>query len=148
MRNLSIISATVSSSCKRSNTTKYIMSVPPSYTSENRRQKPPPYRASHAFANSAEELVALQQFAESKRYINPGTDGTLPDIASGVKWVAQGGMRDAGGEQRREEKEMRKKRKAESKQREREEVKAKAGLRERLKKIVSTDKGKEETVVR
>jgi microsomal dipeptidase-like Zn-dependent dipeptidase len=90
------------------------MSDPPSYSKGN-HQKPPPYRASHAFASSAEELAALKQFAESKKYINPATDGTLPDIANGfgVKAMAWGGMSDRREEEMREMRETRRREKDE-----------------------------------
>jgi len=64
------------------------MTSPPAYSSfDTLKIDPvPPYKASHRFANSEEELAALKEFALSKLYINPGTDGTLPDIAAGLNW--------------------------------------------------------------
>jgi hypothetical protein len=91
------------------------MSAPPSYSPKSHHPKPPPYKASHAFASSAEELAALKQFAESKKYINPATDGTLPDIANGfgVKAMAWGGMSDRREEEMKEMRETRRREKEE-----------------------------------
>jgi hypothetical protein len=90
------------------------MSDPPSYSREQRR-RPPPYRAFHAFANSQEELAALKEFAELKEYINPSTDGTLPDIANGfgVRAMAWGGVSDRRQNEMREMKETRRREKEE-----------------------------------
>jgi hypothetical protein len=49
-------------------------------------QPPPPYtKPDHnpAFASSQEELEALKEWAESKKYVTPGRDGTLPAIDRG-----------------------------------------------------------------
>ncbi|KIW15267.1 hypothetical protein PV08_05312 [Exophiala spinifera] len=60
-------------------------SPPPYADSYDRREdRLPPYRASHGFANSQEELAALRDFAQSKLYVDPGTNGMLPDIRSGM----------------------------------------------------------------
>jgi hypothetical protein len=93
------------------------MSDPPSYAQEQ-RQRPPPYRASHAFANSQEELAALKEFVESKKYINPSTDGTLPDIANGfgVRAMAWGGMSDCRQNEMKEMKETRRREKEEKRE--------------------------------
>ncbi|KAJ9496935.1 hypothetical protein H2202_007712 [Exophiala xenobiotica] len=60
--------------------------APPPYSdsSDGARDRLPPYRASHTFASGQEELAALREFAESKLYVEPGTNGTLPDIRSGM----------------------------------------------------------------
>jgi hypothetical protein len=47
---------------------------------------PPPYaKPDHnlAFASSEEELKALKEWAESKKYVTPGRDGTLPAMDRG-----------------------------------------------------------------
>jgi hypothetical protein len=49
-------------------------------------QPPPPYtKPDHnlAFASSEDELEALKQWAESKKYVTPGRDGTLPAMDRG-----------------------------------------------------------------
>lgn len=49
-------------------------------------EAPPPYaRPNHnlACANSEEELKALKEWAESKKYVTPGRDGTLPAMDRG-----------------------------------------------------------------
>ncbi len=60
--------------------------APPPYSdsADGSRDRLPPYRASHSFASGQEELAALREFAESKLYVEPGTNGTLPDIRSGM----------------------------------------------------------------
>jgi hypothetical protein len=47
---------------------------------------PPPYsRSNHnlGFASSEDELAALKEWAESKKYVAPGTAGTLPAMDRG-----------------------------------------------------------------
>ena len=78
------------------------MASPPSYDkSVNAKQadqaRLPPYRASHTFANSQEELAALQDFANSKLYVRPGTHGTLQNLGplngtGGLKSLVRGGF--------------------------------------------------------
>ena len=49
-------------------------------------QPPPPYTKPDynlAFANSQEERRALEEWAESKKYVTPGRDGTLPAMDGG-----------------------------------------------------------------
>jgi hypothetical protein len=49
-------------------------------------QPPPPYtKPDHnlAFANSQEERRALEEWAESKKYVKPGRDGTLSAMDRG-----------------------------------------------------------------
>jgi hypothetical protein len=46
----------------------------PSYTRPNHNP---------AFASSEEELAALKEWVESKKYVTPGTDGTLPAMDRG-----------------------------------------------------------------
>ena len=49
-------------------------------------EPPPPYtRPNHnlAFASSEEKLGALKEWAESKKYVTPGTDGPLPAMDRG-----------------------------------------------------------------
>src|SRR5882757_3495418 len=86
-RNLSEIErrnkpTTISKTSTRLPTMAAPLGSPPRYTQpiDPRRDRLPPYKASHAFANSAEELAALKEFAESKMYVDPGTNGLLPDI--------------------------------------------------------------------
>ena len=116
------------------------MSSPPNYSESQRQQElVPPYRASHAFANSAEELAALHEFAQSKKYINPGKDGTLPDIAAGVRWVAAAQPGDQAKEERRQLREMEQAKKAKKA----EEKPRRGSVSQRLKRIVSRDKQQE-----
>lgn len=79
------------------------MSSPPPYSkgADSNRDRLPPYKASHAFVNSQEELAALREFAESKMYVEPGTNGTLPDIRGGMgmKSLAWGGPMQTGNPQ-------------------------------------------------
>jgi hypothetical protein len=70
---------------------------PPSYTNpvDPAKDRLPPYRARHSFASPEEELAALKEFAESKLYVQPGSQGTLPslrDTGVGLKGLAWGGM--------------------------------------------------------
>ena len=65
-------------------------------------QPPPPYtQPNHnpAFASSQEELAALQQWAEAKKYVQPGTDGTLPAMdrgGYGLQSLVWGGPLETG----------------------------------------------------
>src|ERR1700761_2287500 len=70
------------------------MTTPPPYSNQvnPRKDRLPPYKASHIFANSQEELAALKEFAESKLYIQPGTNGTFSHLGGG--W----GVRDCAQE--------------------------------------------------
>ncbi len=117
------------------------MNPPPSYSPPPSHQDtPPPYRAAHRFANSTEELAALIEFAQSKKYMNPGKDGSLPDIAAGVRWVAAAQPGDQAKEERRQLRETEKARNSV-----RTEEKSKQGsVSQRLKRIISG--GKEPSV--
>ena len=87
------------------------MTSPPNYSPpQSQHETLPPYCAAHAFADSTEELAALQDFAQSEKYINPGKDGSLPDIATGVRWVAL--EQPEAKEERRQLREIEKARKA------------------------------------
>jgi hypothetical protein len=49
-------------------------------------ESPPPYtRPNHdlVFVSSEEKLGALKEWAESKKYVTPGIDGTLPAMDRG-----------------------------------------------------------------
>ncbi|OAP63258.1 hypothetical protein AYL99_02485 [Fonsecaea erecta] len=125
-------------------------SSPPSYTAkaDPRRDRPPPYKASHGFANSQEELAALREFANSKLYVEPGSHGMLPDLrggAGGLQSLAWGGPK--GGAEKPywevgwpapESREERKRRKELEKQRKKEEKEERERERDRDK-----DKDKE-----
>ncbi|KAL6240791.1 hypothetical protein RBB50_012355 [Rhinocladiella similis] len=104
----------------------------------------PPYRASHGFANSQEELAALRDFAQSKLYVDPGTNGMLSDIRSGM------GMRSlsvGGGPASQdsaviaglnpETDEERKQRKAAEKAAKKAEHERRGSLTERLARVIS-----------
>jgi hypothetical protein len=129
------------------------MSSPPSYTNpvDPEHDRLPAYRAKHSFANSAEELAALKDFAESKLYVNPGSDGTLPDLQTGgwgLKSLAWGGpmQGEAPGERAwpaPETAEERKRRREAEKARKKEERARKGSVGERLKKVISGGNTKE-----
>ena len=68
---------------------------------QSHQEKLPHYRAAHGFANSTEELAALKGSAGWKRNINPGKDGSRPEIALGVRWVAAVQLRDQAKEKSR-----------------------------------------------
>lgn len=67
---------------------------------------PPPntpsiFRSNHnlAFASSEEELAALKEWAESKKYVAPGTAGTLPAMdrgGNGLLSLVWGGPLETG----------------------------------------------------
>lgn len=65
-------------------------------------QPPPPYtKPTHnpTFASSEEELEALKEWAESKKYVQPGRDGTLPAMdrgGYGLLSLAWGGPLETG----------------------------------------------------
>ena len=129
------------------------MDAPPSYTNQvdPSRDRLPPYRAKHAFANSAEELAALKEFAESKMYVQPGSGGTLPDLrgGGGIKTMVWGGpMQGQASEERGwpapETAEEKKRRKEADKMRKQEERVRKGSVGERLKRVISGSGGKEE----
>jgi len=125
------------------------MASPPSYSHrvDPSKDRLPPYKASHAFANSQEELAALQEFAESKLYVVPGTDGTLPDIRNGMglKSMTWGGRPAAGGPSSiaaataliPETDEERKRRKGEEKERKRAERDRRGSVGQRLMRVIS-----------
>jgi hypothetical protein len=111
----------------------------------------PPYRASHGFADNAEEIAALNEFAQSRLYIDPGTEGTLDGLGGGV-WTARGPMggdtlqwkaeRHEADEMRKklkEEKKIEKQRKASAAKEAEGEVKG-AGMGEKLKRVLSGGK--------
>jgi hypothetical protein len=126
---------------------------PPGYTNpiDPTRDRLPPYRAKHAFANSAEELAALKEFAESKLYVNPGSDGTLPNLNGGgwgLKGLAWGGPMQAESWGERgwpapETAEERKARKEAEKMRKKEEKVRKGSVGERLKRVISGGSSKD-----
>ncbi|EXJ57021.1 hypothetical protein A1O7_07365 [Cladophialophora yegresii CBS 114405] len=134
---------------------------PPAYTNpvdpklDPKHHRLPPYRAKHSFANSAEELAALNEFAESKLYVNPGSDGTLPDLQNGgwgLKSLAWGGPMQGEvpgdrGWPAPETAEERKRRREAEKARKKEERaskgKGKGGVGERLKRVISGGSVKE-----
>jgi len=129
------------------------MASPPSYTNpvDPARDRLPPYRAKHTFANSQEELAALKEFAKSKLYVNPGSEGTLPDLRGGgwgIKGLAWGGpmQGDASGERgwpAPETTEERKRRKEAEKLQHKEEKVRKGSVGERLKRVISGGSAKE-----
>lgn len=112
---------------------------PPGYTNavDPRKDRLPPYKASHTFANSQEELAALREFAESKLRVDPGTNGMLPDIrGGGLKSLACGGAAreigdgDLGWGLTAETREERKRR-------EKEERERRGSVVQRLKRLIS-----------
>ena len=128
------------------------MAAPPSYSYpvNPKTDQLPPYKASHLFANSQEELAALMEFAESQQYIQPGSFGTLPDIRGGwgVRTLAWGGTVQNGpsgyagmilarpdpaadAEAQR--------RKAEEKERKKAERERRGSVTQRLKKVISRE---------
>jgi hypothetical protein len=116
------------------------MALPPEYSPKRRNTDPtPPYRAAHVFANSTEELAALNEFAQSKLYIRPGEDGTLPDIAAGVKYAMSVAPADRAKDERRQLREMEKAKKAQKLQNV-EEKPRKASVSQKLKRIISGDR--------
>ncbi len=124
-----------------------VMSAPPSYSNaeESKREWLPPYKASHTFANSQEELAALKEFAESKLYVEQGTNGTLPDIrgGTGVKSLAWGGPMQTGATRggfsglEPETDEERKRRKAEEKERKKADRARRGSVTQRLMRVIS-----------
>ncbi|KAJ9615823.1 hypothetical protein H2200_001900 [Cladophialophora chaetospira] len=129
------------------------MASPPAYTNpvDPKRDRLPPYRAKHTFANSQEELAALKEFAESKTQVQPGSGGTLPDLRGGSwgsKGLAWGGPMegDATGERgwpAPETEEERKRRKEAEKAKKKEEKVRKGSVGERLKKVISVGSARE-----
>jgi hypothetical protein len=123
------------------------MAAPPSYsnTEESKREYLPPYKASHTFANSQEELAALKEFAQSKLYVEQGTNGTLPDLrsGSGVKSLAWGGPMQTGSSKGEfpalvpETDEERKRRKAEEKERKKADRDRRGSVSQRLMRVIS-----------
>jgi hypothetical protein len=60
-------------------------------------ESPPPYTRPNqnlVFASSEEKLGALKEWAESKKYVTPGTDGTLPAMDRGA--IACGALSGGG----------------------------------------------------
>ncbi|KIW97597.1 uncharacterized protein Z519_01181 [Cladophialophora bantiana CBS 173.52] len=138
------------------------MASPPSYTAADpRRDRLPPYKASHGFANSQEELAALREFAESKLYVEPGSNGMLPDLrggAGGLQSLAWGGPTQSSrnpywevGWPEPETKEERKRRKQQEKQRKKEgkgkdkdkETERRGSVAERLMRVISRGSSKD-----
>ena len=128
------------------------MDSPPSYstsqgatgpTSQAHHDPVPPYKASHHFRNEAEERAALEQFAQSKLYVTPGADGTLPDVAqmrwSGLVQQPREGpiMTPEMKTDRRQQKEERKAKKAEAKER-------RGSVGDRLKRVMSSGAKKDD----
>ncbi|KIW83860.1 hypothetical protein Z517_03106 [Fonsecaea pedrosoi CBS 271.37] len=138
------------------------MASPPSYsaTADPGRERLPPYKASHGFANSREELAALKEFAESKLYVDAGSNGMLPDLrggAGGLQSLAWGGPMGSRGpywevgwpepeskEERKRRKEQEKQRKKEEKEREKEKEHERRGsVAERLMRVISRGSSKD-----
>ena len=121
-------------------------SLPPGYTNpvDPRRDRLPPYRAKHSFADSAEELAALKEFAEKKLYVHPGSAGTFDLRAGGwgLKSMAYGGpglgeMSEERGWPAPETDEERKRRREAEKLKKKEEKERKGSVGERLKRVIS-----------
>ncbi|KIY03563.1 uncharacterized protein Z520_00254 [Fonsecaea multimorphosa CBS 102226] len=144
------------------------MASPPSYTAtaDPRRDRLPPYKASHGFANSQEELAALKEFAESKMYVEPGSHGMLPDLrggAGGLQSLAWGGPMGSRNpywevgwpapeskEERKRRKEQEKQRKKEEKERDRDKdgSERRGSVAERLMRVISRGSSKDgDTVI-
>jgi hypothetical protein len=138
------------------------MTSPPSYDDAQPGSRPadrlPPYRASHTFASNEEELAALQEFAQSKLYVDQMSDGVLPSIygGGGLKAMAFGGPMPASREERNmwpkpETEEERKARRDADKARKKEEKATSSGRKgsvvdvigEKLKKVVSRGESKD-----
>jgi len=118
--------------------------APPPYSdsSDGARDRLPPYRASHSFASGQEELAALREFAESKLYVEPGTNGTLPDIMSGMgmRSLSVGGPMQQDGAYAGltpETDEERKQRMAEEKAKKKAEHHRQHSFTERLARVIS-----------
>ncbi len=120
--------------------------APPCYSDsiDPRRDRLPPYKASHMFANSQEELAALKEFAETKLYVDPVSNGMLPDIRDymGMGRLAWGGpMRTASSgyhntELTPETAEERKRRREAEKEQKRAQSERRGSITDRLKKVI------------
>ncbi|RMZ78724.1 hypothetical protein DV737_g3780, partial [Chaetothyriales sp. CBS 132003] len=97
--------------------------MPPTHS-----QAAPPYRACHYFASTEEELAALQEFAKSKMYVTPGTEGTL-GRELGVQMMGGRGhqVHEDSEQLRRERMEMLESRKREKEAKGRQKEEAKRG---------------------
>jgi hypothetical protein len=114
-------------------------------------QPPPPYNKPDynlAFTSSQEERRALEEWAESKKYVTPGKDGTLPAMdrgGSGLLSLVWGGPMETGPAPTSIPEspahslailEKSNAAKREKKEKEERRMNHKASLREKLKKLV------------
>lgn len=123
------------------------MAAPPSYSNrvDPSKDRLPPYKASHVFANSQEELAALKEFAQSKMYVDAGTNGLLPDIRGGIglRSMTWGGRMPTdlslnfGAELTPETSEERKRRKEEERERKKAERDRRGSVGQRLMRVIS-----------
>lgn len=128
------------------------MASPPSYSASQGARGPtyqahhdpvPPYKASHRFASEAEERAALEHFAQSKLYVSPGADGTLPNVAQ-LRWSGLGQTSEPGPINTLEMKADRRRQKEEKRVQKAEARERRGSVGDRLKRVMSSGAKKHE----